>query len=762
MNQQRSPINVFENIDAPGAGSPETVDGSTLRDFVRTVWRRKWVLIGFVASVTLLTWLYVQQIKPVYTSSATLIVETRQTRVVNIDQVMSGLNGRLQDVVRGEVEVLKSRNLAVRVIKELALDGDPDFNLALRPPKPPGVLALLNPIQYLPPAWLELLDFSSATEQFPPRDESQLELDGIQVKLIRRLQRGLKIKRVEFSPVLVVEFTSDSPVMAKTVANGVANAYLTSQLEAKFQAVERATGWLNERLRELKNNVELAETAVENYRKKKGLIKTTGPTLSDQQLSELNTQLILARGSRAEAETRLRQARSQIKAAGNQQSFSEILNSVVIQSLRAEELGLRRKLSELSNRYGEKHPKIINARSEMEEIVGKIELQARKIVESLANEVSVARSREATLRKTVDNLKRKVSGQSEAGIELRSLVREAEASKALYETFLARFKETTTQRDLQGADARIISAAVLPSWPSAPRKSIIYISTLVAAVFFGMFAIYILEEFDTGFRSTNQMEAVLGFPCLGLVPEVTRGGFLRAGILDQVRKSPTSSFAEAIRSLRTSLSIANEASKEPRVILVTSTEPSEGKSLIAYMIAALGAMSRDQKVILIDADLRRPDVHKLAEVDVSPGLAEHLTGDVELEAIVRMDERFSLDYIAAGKPTGNAGDIVESQGLRDLIATLREKYDLVVVDTPPVMAVSDSRRLASIADRVVFLVRWAHTRRETVRAAAEMIARAKPGGVVTVLNRVDVRKHAKYGYGDSGSYYGYHRRYYVS
>ena len=712
------------------------IGGSMVREFVRTIWRRKWVLIGFVISMMVLTWLYVQQIKPVYTASTTLIVETRQTRVVNIDQVMGGLNGRLQAVVRGEEQVIKSRNLALRVIKDLQLDNHPDFNTALRPPKPPGVVALLNPMQYIPPAWRELLSFSNPKEKSRPPDPSEFELDGVPVKLIRTLQGGLKVKRVEFSPVLVVNYTSASPVMARDIANGVASAYLTSQLEAKFQAVERATSWLNERLRELKNNVELAEQAVEVYRKKKGLIKTTGPTLSDQQLSELNTQLILARAKREEAQARLRQARSQIRAAGSNLAFSEILSSVVIQNLRAEELGLRRKLSELGNRYGEKHPKIINARSEMEEIVGKIENQARKIVESLENEVRVARSREATLKKNVDALKRTVSGQSEAGIELRSLMREAEASKALYQTFLARFKETTTQRDLNGADARIISAAVLPVQPSAPRKSIIYISALVAAMFFGMFAIYILEEFDAGFRSANQVEAMLGCPCLGLVPEVSRGGFMRTAVLDQVRKNPTSSFTEAIRSLRTSLSVTNDV-KEPHVILVTSTEPAEGKSLIAYMIAALGAMSRDKKVIIIDADLRRPDIHQLTGKDVSPGLADYLSGAATLDEVIRVDERFDLEYISAGAPTANVGDLVESQGLRDLIEILREKYEFVVVDTPPVMAVSDSRRLAPVVDKIVFLVRWAHTKRETVQAASEMISRAKPGGVDTSKNLVN-------------------------
>jgi len=306
---------------------------------------------------------------------------------------------------------------------------------------------------------------------------------------------------------------------------------------------------------------------VEVYRKQKGLVKTKGPTLSDQQLSEINTQLILARAKRTEAEARLRQARAQIKAAGNESAFSEILSSVVIQNLRAEELSLRRKLSELSNRYGEKQPKIINARSEMEEIVEKIGIQARKIVDSLENEVSVARSRENALRRNVDRLKRAVSGQSEAGIELRALEREAEASKALYETFLARFKETTTQRDLNDADARIISHAVLPSAPSAPRKTIIYFSALFAAIFIGMFAIYVLEELDAGFRSANQVETQTGFACLGLVPEVPRGGILRASVLDQVRNKPTSSFAESVRSLRTSLGVTRE-NNPTRAILV--------------------------------------------------------------------------------------------------------------------------------------------------------------------------------------------------
>lgn len=760
MTSDQQHPRVFENAEAMGAGYKNSSNGSSLRDFLTVFWRRKWVLAGMTGSLMLITWIYIQQITPIYKAEATLIVETRRTRVVNIDEVLGGLNGRMQQVIRGEEQVLKSRNLAVRVIKDLRLETNPDFNTKLRPPKPPSVLAQLNPRRYIPDSWINLLRFGGDPAKRNKVDPVAMEVDGVPVRLVQRLQSRLGVKRVEFSPAIIVTYRSASPELAKLVANGISNAYLTSQLEAKFEAVERATGWLNDRLQELKTNVEIAEQAVQNYRKKKGLVKARGPSISDQQFTELNTQLILIRAKRSEAEARLRQAGKHLRAAGGQRAFSESLDSPVMQNLRAEELTLRRRLSELSNRYGEKHPKIINARSEMREIVEKLGAEQRKIIEVLENEVSVTKSREKALSQSIRGLKRDVSKQDEAEIELRSLIREADATKALYETFLTRFKETNTQRDLQGADARIISAAVLPTVPSSPRKTIIMLSAFVGGVMLGMFLIFVIEEMDPGFRSAQQVESILGYPCLGLIPETSGAGLMRAADPDNIRKNPASSFAESIRSLRTGLMFTS-GTIAPKVVMVTSSEPSEGKSLIAYCIAALTALSREQKAIIVEADLRRPDVHKLANVNETPGLTNHLQGDATLDEVIRTDDRFGLDYITSGASITNPGDLLESERLREVIKELRTRYDLVVVDTPPVMAVSDARVLAPAVDKVVFLVRWAHTKREAVRTAADMIGRTDPGMVSLALNRVNVRKHARYGYGDSGTYYGYYRRYYV-
>jgi len=271
----------------------------------------------------------------------------------------------------------------------------------------------------------------------------------------------------------------------------------------KFEATRRATSWLNERISGLREKVETAESAVEAFRRKSGLLKGSEGTLVSQEISELNTQLILARTSRAEAEARLTQVRQLIRSSGGATSAAEVLDSQLIQRLREQEAEVNRKVAELSEEYGERHPKMINARAELRDLRSKIESEVNKIVNGLANEVGVAKARETSLQRSVDRLKAQVAKSNSAAVQLRALQREANASRTLLETFLGRFKETSAQEDLdiQQPDARIISRADLPDQPSFPKKRLILALVVVGSTFLGVLLVFFVEALDQGFRS---------------------------------------------------------------------------------------------------------------------------------------------------------------------------------------------------------------------------------------------------------------------
>lgn len=737
---------------------------SSLALSLRLVWRRKMALLGLIALVLVLAFLYLRQVTPLYTATSTVMIETRRTHVAPIAEVLGGLSSN-QFVVEGEVEVIRSRALAEKVIDRLKLAEHPFFNPDLAPPRGPGLLGMLNPVNWLPDDWRKALSEAASNtrrdSELPPTVEPEVREDPVKARAARIMMASLVTQNSRMSPVVDINFTAPSPQLAAAIANALADEYLLTQLEAKYEAVQRATHWLNDRINELRREVETTEMAVEAYRRKHNLFDIERGPVTTQQLGELNTLLLGAQSKRSEAEVRYERARQQVRSSKGGAALVEVLNSPVIHSLRNTEAEIRREFSDLSTRYGAQHPKIITLQASLREIEEKIRGEADRIIASLANEVEIARAREQAIEKSYNELKGQISVQNEAQIELRALIREAEASRSLYEAFLARFKETDTQRDMQNADARILSRAAIPREPSSPRSKLILIVAGLTASMLGLVLIFALEELDHGFRSASQTEAALGIPVLGLVPEVKASRSADV-VAKNIYEIPTSSFAEAIRTVRSGLDLS-DPQRPPRVVMITSAQPNEGKSVMAYSIAAQGAQSLGRPVLLIDADLRKPSLHEIAEMAIGPGVGDFLAGEAPLDACVRPDPRCpNLLVMTGGRRLDNAADMFDNRRFHSLLDEAAGRYDQVVIDTPPLLAVSDARSLLSRVDRVLFVVRWARTKREIVGAAIGVVERVRTRGATLVLSRVDIRKHATYGYGDSGQYYKAYRRYYTS
>jgi capsular exopolysaccharide synthesis family protein len=566
------------------------------------------------------------------------------------------------------------------------------------------------------------------------------------------------------SRVIVVEFTSENPSTAAEIANTHADLYIIEQLEVKFEATRRATAWLNERVAGLRDKVRETERAAETFRQKSGLLEGRGEgvTLTSQELSELTTQLILARTARAEAGARLQQVRELVSSASSVDSAAEVLESLLIQRLREQEAEVERKVAELSVEYGERHPTMINARAEVRDLRNKIQTEVNKIVKGLENEVGVMRVREATLRASLEDMKKRAAKANKASIQLRALEREATANRTLLETFLARFKETSAQEDLnaQTADARIISLAEVPDKPSFPKKRLMIALAFVGSTIIGLMLVFTIEQLDAGFRSGEQIERVTGVPVLGLVPILSGLGRIGTSPETYIVEHPTSAFGESIRTLHTSI-LLSRVDDPPKSILITSSLPKEGKTVIAACLARLRGKA-GQKVVVVDADMRHPNIHRVFGVPLQPGLTELLAGEATFEEVVRKDEATGAHVIAAGRPVPNPPDLLASEQMKRFLGALTKAYDLVVFDSPPVVAVSDARILSNAVDMTVFVVRWADTRREVVGQGLKQIAMSGGHLAGVVLSLVNAKKHARYGYGDSGYYYGRVKKYYTS
>ena len=738
---------VSEN-DIPKRPPPAFEDGSEidLRDLLRVLWRRKTAIAGTVILLTALAAVVLFQIAPRYTSTALVMIDPRETNVVDIEAVVSGLPGDLESI-QSEIEIIQSRGLAEKVIRKLKLFDDAEFNSRLRPD------TFWGSVVSGAGGWLR--DVFSQPDEPATSLEDQFDIE--RVEIIEAFIQNLEVSRRGRSRVIDISFESENPRTAVQVANTIADLYVVEQLEARFETTQRATLWLSDRLSGLRETVEASEAAVEEYRQRAGLIEGERTSLAAQQISELNTELVLSRSARAEAEARLRQVETLLKSSNGVDSVAEVLSSPLIQRLREQEAEVQRKAAELSTEYGELHPRMINIRAEMRDLDGKIAGEVRKIVQNLRNEVSVAQAREVSLKASLDGLEQRIGKLNSKEVQLRALEREANANRTLYETFLARFKETSAQEDLQQTDARIISRAEIATQPSFPKTRLIIALVLVGSIFLGVVLAFAIEQLDHGFRSMEQIERLTGIPSIGMVPAV---GKAKGAPEQYAVEKPTSVVGEAVRTIYTSLVLSN-VDTPPKVVLVTSALPEEGKTTISLLLGRMFALL-GKRAIIVDTDLRRPRVHTKLGIPGEPGLVEFLTGEATLEEVVQKDEATGADVIVAGKAGPNAAELLNSERLSKLLEQLAKGYDLTVLDSPPAMAVADARVLAHLADKTIMVVRWAATRREIVAMAIKQLRDAGGSLAGVVLSRVNVRKHAGYGYGDSGYYYGPSRKYYTS
>src|SRR5262245_31035253 len=467
--------------------------GINLREYLRIARRRGPMVLAIAILSGLMGAVYALQLTPLYTASATMLIDPRKENVAGGEAVLPGFDSSAETIA-SQIELMKSRDVVKRAVEKLKLNEQPNA-----PKERDSVIGLI---------WSQLFKQYQSEE---PENYLALDQDTLE-PTIRAVQSAMWVGRKGLSYILELNFTSPNPGMASAVANTLAEEYLVDQLEAKYNATKRATDWLNERLGELKAKVEDSERAVEVFRSENNLVKAQGSTLSDQQIAKLNEQLILARAETAQARVKLEQVKEVTGRGGDPSSFADSLNSGVLGGLRSRASEARRSLAELSSKYGSRHPSVVSARAQLSDIVRQIGAEAERIIAAAENEYRVAKSREESINKSLEEMKGNTSVLSQAEIRLRDLERDAAANRSLYESFLARFKETSQQETLQTADSRIVERASTPSVPSAPKINRIIMLGVMFGLALGAGLAYLLEKLDSGFRTNDQVESELGVP----------------------------------------------------------------------------------------------------------------------------------------------------------------------------------------------------------------------------------------------------------
>jgi exopolysaccharide transport family protein len=731
-------------------------DSISLSQILHIFWLRRkvFLLVSFFiiafATVALL------QIVPRFTAVAKLLLGTPKAQIVNVDAVLSGDISN-DSAIKSEIEILASRELAKKVITKLKLADIEEFNPL--PKKETGFFSGLNPGTWLSDEFKESFGLKNPPQQETLKEEQQNRLlAGITDAYLAKL----KTAPVRGTQVITVSFESIDPKLAAQIVNAHADTYIMDRLEAKFEATRKATTWLNNQLADLRSKVESSEKAVESYRSSHHLSRGNAETgLLREQLSEVNGQLIIARASKAEAAARLAQVQRLLNRGSDIESASEVLSSGLIQGLREQESILTRKISEMSVEYGAKHPQMIRAFAEKEDLQNRIKSEIKKIAAALENELSVASSREASLESSLRNTEIKSGSSGQEEVQLRILEREANANKVLFETFLNRFKETSSTQGMEEADARVISNAEIPTGASFPNKRSMMMIIVLAALFIASAVIFLLEMLNPGLRTPEEVEAFIDLPTLGLMPSLDK----KLNAVDYILEKPHSHLSEAINSLRISLMLSN-VDEPVKTVLITSSIPGEGKTTLALCLARSAANS-GQRVIIIDTDLRRPSIEKKLGVSVKDkGLVDLLMSkETNITDYVFKDEKSSLLIMSKGKTEiVSSTDILTSHRMEALINAMKKQFDLIVFDSPPVMAVADARALAPLVDKTVFVVHWDKTPRKVIRAGIQQMKTSAPNIAGVVLQQINLNQYGNHGYGDSGYnyYYGKYGKYYTN
>lgn len=746
-------------------GQPDTQQGENfpLLDYLQLLLFRKRLIIAITLFVAVVGWIQVNQIRSIYSASSTLMVGTPQSNIVDIDTVIS--RDIWGDAVLGEIEILRSRGLARKVVERLGLINHEEFNPALREPEESffDFLKYLDPRSWIP-AELKLTlkeALGRETRVDPAEPPGVEEIEEMKLATATSILLGkIGIQQVEYSNVLMVDVSSWDPKLAARIANDIPEAYILDILESKFAATEQANAWLTEQLADLETKVAESERAVEIFREEYGLTEVAGAGILDRQLSELNSQLIVARAERAETEARLAQINRLI--SGGQEgieTMTEVLSSPLVQQLRSQEIEVMGRISELSVEFGPKHPRMLQVQAELAEIRERIEIEIQNVAAGLENEAEFARARVSSLETSLREVQGQTSEQNKESVRLRALEREASANRTLFETFLGRFKETSSTQGMETTDARIISKAEVPGGPSYPDRRRQFMNYLLMGFIGACGLVLGLHYLNPGLRGPEQVQQALGEFVIGVIPRV-KG---KVGLQDYVLNKPQSRAVEAINSLKFSLALSNP-DIEVKTVQITSSAPAEGKTTLALALARVEASS-GKKIVLVDGDLRRSSIPKKLGIKAGhKGLSDLIVaGEADISEFIQRDEQGGMDFMPTGTAEyANAGDIFSSYRMKYIIEELKSRYDLVLVDAPPVMAVADARIIGRLVDKTLFVLRWDKTPRKAARAALEQLRQSGTDVAGIVLQQVDLDRYGRIGQGDSGYYYhyGHYGKYY--
>ena len=728
----------------------------TFADLLRIVsihWR-KIVASGIVMGG--LCALVVLFLPAIYVGTALVMIDEQQSHIFDSRTDPSVLSDLPSDPssVESQLQMLQSHALIGRVVDRLGLASDPEFNGASQDWLGALTGAISRGADHVSSGlgrWNgQKPEAAGATAARNQGARGLRDAEAAQARrehAIASIRGNLSAQIEGRSTVIGITFHSQSPVKAARIANAIADTYVDSLTDAKSSASEGAAKWLSDRVTKLGRQAGAADAAVQLYKAQHGLLDTsTGTALTDQKLGDLTSQLIAAEGDRAEAQAKLARVK-QLVQSGKNADVTEVVDSPLIAQLREQEATLLQQKADFSSRYGDRNPKMVSLETQLNVLKQKIDEEAARIVGTVSNSVAVANAHVGAIRAEMAGATSTANTQNYARVKLGELAADAASAHALYQSYLDRLKQTQEQAGLRSADAHVASPASVPLAPISPKSALIIGGGSAGGLLIGFLLALMADRICSGFRSLQELEEITGLPVLATLPELDLPRPQDAAL--EVVRRPHSEYSEAVRGLEIALARSYVGGKAGKVFVVLSALPGEGKTVTAVSVARRFAIY-GKRVVLVDGDLRRPSVSMTLGVhNTRYDLGDYLSRRCMLDEAICADPHSSLVAlpVSRGLKVSNEDNLA---AMSALIRHLRSISDVVIIDTPPVLAVQDARLLAELSDGALFVVRWAKTSREAVLRALKLLRDFDVPLIGTSLVRAHPKYHRFYSYGYTG------------
>ena len=739
-----------------------------LMHYYRLMMRNLWKIIVFSLFVGGFSVFYALSLPPVYFAKTTLLIENQRANVVSFEDVYQ-VDTRSRSYLKTQLEIFKSRAIARRVVDRMRLVEHPLFrpkesesvsssSLSIDSAKNMFASLFLDDVnsESLDTEPVDNISASESTETILASSETETEGGNsyLRKSIVDRIMNSIIISPVYGTKLISIQASAGDPQLAADIANEFAEVYIESHLEAKLEVTQKASAWLSDRLGSLRQTLRESEQELQSFREREQLIDTGDVRSIDvAELEQLTQSLVEATRTKNDARALYNQISQSKLSVDRMLALPVVSNNVVVQNLIESRATAKRLVAELGDRYGKKHPRMVSALSDLSQVEGELKSQVDNVARGLNVSYLAAQDAEKELRRQIVNVKSRLQNVSRKEFSLRELEREVDANRQVYEVFLNRGKETNETANLEAVNARVIDEALPPDYPSKPEKKKIVMAAVFLSAFFAAGVILLLDWLDNTIKSPEDVEERLRVPLLGYLPldKSNKDDSPFLGFLSDEKWH----FAEAVRTVRTSF-VLSCLDKPAKVTVVTSTVPNEGKSTVSLCLAhALGQM---EKVLLIDADMRKPSIGKALDISLlTPGLSNLIAGTAGLEECVTRLPNSEVDIITAGVVLGNPLDLIAGDRFALVLKSLREKYDRILIDSAPIQAVSDSLVIATHADALIYVVRSDGASTPLIKKGLRRLSETQARFSGVVLNQVDVEKMKKQSGYESEYYenYGY-------